>query len=527
MFMFNKKKKLEALNAQSKQELLSQIEVFIQQTKDPSVAARLNSAKNMLLEQGDSSSEEIPAIDRAIFSFLADIQKDLAAGNTGVAGKKLDKVIEQLRKRAPLCADNSAFRTKKDIKRDREAERTRKKMGIGREAAAPETIYTPEELMEFMLMEAAEQLKRLEEEKVRLFNTLSRTPNDPVALSSWNVIKVKIKTKNDQIGMLSDERYRNIIVEGMQTLTAEQKQMIAKREIGDEQFDILMSDFKKMQEAREEDVSRTRTAAGVFFTEGATAQSASAAAAPAQPAIFNDPEFIAMGQASGAAMPAAAAPAQPAIFNDPEFLAMSGAAGAPASAPAAGNAATNAAMERIDDIVHELEKCELMYQDKVDELGADLKEMDMRLTQLLKKRAGASASECLSLDGEIDRLNAERVTAKNTLKRYAQALAINTEKLALARSLKGQRDLNEINRRMREATGGTFTNFEDYAMALRDYVEKSNAELEQIGTVNAVAGGVDIRTGTMTGRDADSADFDVKDEDKYRALEEELGMHKA
>ena len=499
MFMFNKKKKLEALNAQSKQELLSQIEVFIQQTKDPSVAARLNSAKNMLLEQGDSSSEEIPAIDRAIFSFLADIQKDLAAGNTGVAGKKLDKVIEQLRKRAPLCADNSAFRTKKDIKRDREAERTRKKMGIGREAAAPETIYTPEELMEFMLMEAAEQLKRLEEEKVRLFNTLSRTPNDPVALSSWNVIKVKIKTKNDQIGMLSDERYRNIIVEGMQTLTAEQKQMIAKREIGDEQFDILMSDFKKMQEAREEDVSRTRTAAGVFFTEGATAQSASAAAAPAQPAIF----------------------------NDPEFLAMSGAAGAPASAPAAGNAATNAAMERIDDIVHELEKCELMYQDKVDELGSDLKEMDMRLTQLLKKRAGASASECLSLDGEIDRLNAERVTAKNTLKRYAQALAINTEKLALARSLKGQRDLNEINRRMRVATGGTFTNFEDYAMALRDYVEKSNAELEQIGTVNAVAGGVDIRTGTMTGRDADSADFDVKDEDKYRALEEELGMHKA
>ena len=107
-------------------------------------------------------------------------------------------------------------------------------------------------------------------------------------------------------------------------------------------------------------------------------------------------------------------------------------------------------------------------------------------------------------------------------------LAVNTEKLSLARSLSNQRDLNEINRRMQESTGGAFTNFEDYAMALREYTEKANADLESIGTVNAVANGVDVNMSTMTGREADaSGEFEVKDEDKYRALEEELGIRKA
>lgn len=518
MFLFNKKKKYEAINAQSKKDILAQIEAYIQRTRDIAVAAKLNSAKNLLVGQGATSSDRVPEIDRKIIALLADLGKDLASGSMAVVEKKLDGVLEKLNERAPLCSDNSAFLTKQEIKRDKEAEKARKQLGVKASSAAAEDLYSPEELIEFMLLEAADRQKKMAEEKQTLFHALSANPNDPVANYRWTTLKVKIKEIADTIAMLHSEGNRTVLVNSVQKLTLEQKRMIAARQISDEQFDVIMSDYRKMVEERKADNSRTDEAMKTFY---ASDMSGAKTAASAQPSIFSDPEFIAM---SGGAAQAA----QPSIFNDPEFIAMGGGTAQAARRAGAGNSATDAVFQNIDEIVRSLEKCELMYSDKLNDVSADLKDMDMRLKQLLKKREAATASECLVLDGEIDRLNAERVNAKNAVKRYRQALAVNTEKLSLARSLSTQRDLNEVNRRMQESTGGAFANFEDYAMALRDYVEKSNAELENIGTVNVVANGVDINMNTMTGREADAAgEFEVKDEDKYRALEMELGIRKA
>lgn len=521
MFLFNKKKKYEAINAQSKKEIIAQIEAYIQRTRDIAVAAKLNSAKNLLVSQGVTSSERVPEIDRKIVALLADLGKDFASGSMAVVDKKLDGVLEKLNERAPLCADNSAFRTKQEIKQDKEAEKAKKQLGVKAASATAEDLYSPEELIEFMLLEAADRQKKMTEEKQTLFNTLNANPNDPVATYRWTTLKVKMKEISDTIAMLQSEGNRTVLMNSIQRLTLEQKRMIATRQISDEQFDVIMSDYRKMVDARNADNVRTDEAMKTFYASDMNGTKAAVSAQTAQPSIFNDPEFIAMG--GGIAQTA-----QPSILSDPEFIAMGGGAGQTARRTGAGNAATNAVFENIDEIVRSLEKCELMYSDKLDDVSADLKDMDMRLKQLLKKREAATASECLVLDGEIDRLNAERVNAKNAVKRYRQALAVNTEKLSLARSLSTQRDLNEVNRRMQESTGGAFTNFEDYAMALRDYVEKSNAELENIGTVNAVANGVDINMNTMTGREADaSGDFEVKDEDKYKALEVELGIRKA
>lgn len=521
MFFFNKKKKYEAINAQSKKDILAQIEGYIQRTRDIAVAAKLNSAKNLLISQGMTSSERVPEIDRKIIALLADLGKDFASGSMAVVEKKLDGVLEKLNERAPLCADNSAFRTKQEIKQDKEAEKARKQLGMKASSVIAEELYSPEELVEFMLLEAADRQKKMAEEKQTLFHALSTNPNDPVANYRWTTLKVKMKEISDSIAMLHSEGNRTVLINSVQRLTLEQKRMIATRQISDEQFDVIMSDYRKMVDARNADNVRTDEAMKTFYASDMSGAKATVSAQNARPSIFSDPEFIAMGAGS-------AQTTQPSIFSDPEFIAMGGGGVQPAHRAGVGNAATDAVFENIDEIVRSLEKCELMYSDRLDDVSADLKDMDMRLKQLLKKRETATASECLVLDGEIDRLNAERVNAKNAVKRYRQALAVNTEKLSLARSLSTQRDLNEVNRRMQESTGGAFTSFEDYAMALRDYVEKSNSELESIGTVNVVASGAEINMDTMTGREADSTgDFEIKDEDKYKALEMELGIRKA
>ena len=518
MFIFGKKKKLEALNAQNKKDILAKIEILIQRTKDPAVAAKLNSAKNAILAQGATSSEEVAKLDKVILDILADLGKDLAAGNSAVVVKKLDNVLEKMETRAPYCTDNSQFLTKEDRKRAKNADNAGRKLGLNTPAAKAEDLYSPEELLEFMLIEATERQEKMTAEMQALYTRLKANPNDPVATYRWNTLKIKMKENGDRITMLQSEGNRTVLVNSMQNLTAEQKQLIASRQISDEQFDVIMADYQKMVNQQMADAAHVQQATDMFLnTSTGAAQATGASAQAAQPSILSDPDFIAMG--GGAAK-------TPSILSDPDFIAMGGAAAAPAAG--AGNAATDAVFENIDRIVHELEKCELMYSDKLDDVSADLKDMDKRLAQLLEKRKNATASECLVLDGEIDRLNAERVNAKNAIKRYRQALAVNTEKLSLARSLSNQRDLNEINRRMQESTGGAFTNFEDYAMALREYTEKANADLESIGTVNAVANGVDVNMSTMTGREADaSGEFEVKDEDKYRALEEELGIRKA
>ena len=500
MVIFNKKKKYEAINAQSKKEILTLIEGYIQQAHDISLASKFNSAKNMLANQGVTSSEQVATIDKTIVSFLVDLGNDLASGSIAVVEEKLDKVFEELNKRAPLCADNSAFRTKQEIKRDKEAEKAKKRLGVNTTVATAEDLYSPEELIKFMIIKASEQKSKMQQEKQELFNILDKDPRDSVATYSWMSLKVKMKENEDRIAMLQSEGNRTLLVNSIQRLTLEQKRMIVSRKIGDEQFDMIMSDYQKMVEARNADNVRTDEGMKIFFGSDIKGKNESMPIQEKQPAILNDPDFIAMKGGS--------------TTNE--------------SFSSVGNAATDEVFGKIGQIVRELEKCDLMYSDKLDDVSEDLKDIDIQLKQLLEKRVTASASECLILDGQIDRLNVDRSNAKNAVQRYRQALATNTEKLSLARSLQVQHDLNEINRKMQSETDGVFTNFEDYAMALRDYVEKANSDLENIGTANTVANGVEIQMNTITGRNSyASSDFEIKDEDKYKALEMELGIRKA
>lgn len=535
MWFFNRKKKWENINAHSKREFLSILESYVQRASSQ-VIAKLESAKGILNEQGSSSSKELVKLDAEIRQQLLGLSEEITAGQDSAALIKLDDIIEKLHARAPHCMDNSSFMTERDRKKAEKAETARRHV-LGKSGVPTEDkLYSPDRLIEIMVAKANDQLKALKEEKDKLFSQLEADPEDRALLFNWDTIKLRIESKEQQLDMLQDAGYRAVLTDCVRKLTEEQKKLITTRGVTDEQFDLLMQDYGKMVEKQNADRARTEEAANAFYAGGQkqAAAAPAAQAATSRRSALDDPEFTAMREkkagaasaAQAAAPSAQAAPSRRSALDDPAFREMQkkkyGSAAA-APAPAGGDLAET--LECIDDIIFSLRKSEKIYSAKIDQSQLELQDLDMQLKNLLLRRREATASDCLVLDGEIDSLYAKRKAVMNTISRFRQAKAINIEKEGIASQIKTQRDLQAINARAREMMGTGFANLEEYAMALRDAVQKGNEELERVGTANAVASGVDINMSTMSGRDAQaSGEFEVKDEDKYRELEKELGI---
>lgn len=503
LLMFgNKKKKIELMNEQSKKDIQSKLETLIQHTNDPSVAAKLNSVTRILIEQGSSSEDSVFALDKLIKNLIDDLSKDILAGKATVVLAKLDKVLDNVTLRSTYCNQTSQHLIAADARKQRRAEKLLKKT-LKNTSVDEQALYTPEELLELMLAEAAEKKARLEDEQKTTHDLIVKNNRDAIALSNWEVLKIKIKEIDESIAMLSDARKRDVLATAFNRLTVEQKQLIASRQISDEQFNVLMSDFKKIKEVNAEQNAYIQQAEQLLF------DSSAAVVTDANEAINNANQFDNMRIN--------------AVLSDPVFVEMGNNA-----QDVEKNEALNDCYDEIDSIILALRKCELMYTNKLEDVNETLKEQDLQLKMLLQQRNNASASECLVMDGEIDRLNASRVNMKNIIKKYRQALAINTEKMALANSVKNQAEIDKINKSMNEFAQGAFENYEEIALSLRGYIEAANEELDKIGAVNAVADSAVVSMNTISGNDIENTyEAEIKDEEKYKALEEELGIRKA
>ena len=165
------------------------------------------------------------------------------------------------------------------------------------------------------------------------------------------------------------------------------------------------------------------------------------------------------------------------------------------------------------------------YNEKLEDASDELRDFDAALRSLLQKRQGASASECLVLDGQIDQLNAKRGKVSHTIKRLRNAIAQLDEQLTLMGKVEFQQDLESMKGRIQQLTGGKYADIEGLSMYLKDAIKKENEALEDLGVGNAVVDSEEITMNSYSGASAAFADAtNVKDEDKYAALEAELGL---
>ena len=161
----------------------------------------------------------------------------------------------------------------------------------------------------------------------------------------------------------------------------------------------------------------------------------------------------------------------------------------------------------------------------LDDENDELRTLNNQLKPLLLKRRDASPSDCMVLDGQIDQLNAKRNGVQHKIRRYRQALSELAEKMLLMDKFQTQKDLELTEAHLNQITGGQFQDFESIAMYLKEAVKKSNEQLEDIGAANAVADSEEINMNSYSGANAVYSDTaGGKDEDKYSALEADLGL---
>jgi hypothetical protein len=179
----------------------------------------------------------------------------------------------------------------------------------------------------------------------------------------------------------------------------------------------------------------------------------------------------------------------------------------------------------INKMLSILQQSQDQYNDKLTQAESELKSYDMALRSKLTKRQSATPSECRILDGEIDQLKAKRATLVRTIQVWQNQAAQLSEQIAMMSKVEVQQDLEAMKNRIQQISGGRYADIEGLSMYLKDASIKENEELERVAVANAVADSEEIATRTMTGNNSDYMDtLNVKDEDKYAALERELGL---
>ena len=167
--------------------------------------------------------------------------------------------------------------------------------------------------------------------------------------------------------------------------------------------------------------------------------------------------------------------------------------------------------------------------DEIDKLSDDLNDADSELKSLLNKRKNSSPSDCLVLDGMIDKLQTQRSGIVNRIKRFRQQQAILVDKLQLVEKLENFDSVEQVQDQISKITNGRFSDYTGLAMYLNEIVKADNANLEDISLAVMVSDAEEIQMNSTAASSSYLSDFNsvTKDEDKYLALERELGIIKS
>ena len=529
----NKNREIKKANDFMKDQLIEQIENLKSECRDIPVKQKLESLRKELESQAQTENPEAFSIIKEIKEKIAEAQGYIVDKNTGFALNVVSEAIALAAERRKLCT-NTGDLVGRDAKKAKEAEKLLNKHEKEKKAhAAPKTRI---DALEEERKQAIKERDKHKAEKERLLGILQgldyydRDIEDEMfeaeraeqeAQNVLNDINAEIAIEKNAMAMKKDtERFE-----------AAQRD----RTYSQDQMEMLQQDYEAMNAAKEQDLQRNLRAQEVR-NENLNRHS------QAQDSLRN----ASRGQATQGATTAQGNPyARAGATTQANPYARAGAttqanpyarAGATTQANPYATTGANpygggnndsplgskADIARMNSI---LEQSQEQYNEKLEEASAELASYDSALRPLLQKRQTASPSECLVLDGKIDQLNAKRNKVAHTVKRLRNAIAQLDEQLTLMGKVEFQQDLESMKDRIQQLTGGRYADVEGLSMYLKDSIAKENSELENLGVSNAVIDSEEINMNSYSGANSSVADMsNEKDEDKYAALERELGV---
>ncbi len=477
--------------------------------------------------KGLSSSESASVIDidTKIKTVLNDVKKDVQSSSFGAAKAKLQKVKIFINDRGEYCKFNPDFMSKqqkKELKiRDKinakRAKIIQKRLKRGQSCA---DLYTPEELLDNMLLQAIDELAKYQGELKVLHDKLIENQADIYASINWETTKTKIKSAKNKIDMLRTELNRETLLEAIKQMESYQKELIAKRQVSDAEFNVVINKYNSLQKAVQSEREAVVDVV-VNFQKGNlinsnddkhshSSKESKSKSASIDPQIIND-----SSSEYGKEIVVCDIKTTSSIFDDPEFKKLG----------SREDHSNKELLKNITQITSTLNRGIDKYSEEIKEIDDERKDCAAELKLLLKRRGIASASECLTLDGEINVLKAKYENFVFSIKRRLQKRADLVNKSSLVDKIKDNSDLNVIDKKISELSNGTFSDLGSLAMDINKTIEEDNKALEESNIASTVASSVNIKTDAMTGMSLNNKfETEVKDDDKFADLERELGL---
>ncbi|MBQ8358155.1 MAG: hypothetical protein IJX39_10195 [Clostridia bacterium] len=530
----NKQQKLKDSNNAAKQQTLTQILTMSANCRNPQISAALNDIKRELESQGTSETKEGLALLSQTMTALNEANKYIIRGEVAPAANRLDLVKKLLAERRSHCTMGGTL-TKKDQKKADKAEKMMKKyQGKGMEIEEDRSAQ-----LELELAKLTADKEQIEKTLIHLKERLTRNPNDIEARNLWAPNESKYNITLQKINQLSLALNKETTRAGTKGLIDQGIELEAGVTVSDDENQANMDKLAQMQAKSAQDAAELQAQQQMMYGNGARMSS------PADSPLF---QSIGTGAAMGGVENGSlfqsignnnAAPGYGSMSSTGYGAPATGGYSAPTTnysaattnygtSPSGGSFNRGEAARHMSEIRQaqsDLQKALEDCNDSMDDANEDLLELNAQLKPLLLRRREASPSECLVLDGQIDQLNVKRNGVQHKIQRYRNRMAQLSERLQLLEKLELQEDMVMTDAQLNQRTGGKFSDFGAIATYLKEAIAKSNESLEEIGMANAVVDSEQVNTNSFSGSNPVYSEMTgTKDEDRYKALEMDLGL---
>ncbi len=347
-------------------------------------------------------------------------------------------------------------------------------------------IGTPEEQFDRLIAKLSDSLKA-KKAKLRDCKERAKDPDDGVAFYELQKLEIQIKNIEEKIDLYGDATLRETMVEAIKSLKEEHQRTLITQSVDDAQFAMIMDDLEATRSEIQKSKDLTRRAKEAYMN-GSASRSTSETSSTTAFRSFSDRN------------------------RQPEQ-----------SEAVSGTASLPELTTDIDSAIENINDALTICQREAADIGKRLMKIANVLEKLLVLRKSMNSVECKIIDIDIDRFIVDKDTFTEAIDSYTNLNSQLLEQLKLARSAAIRRNIAE-NSAIINQTGIFTKNMESIAIGIKDSISENNERLEYFNTVNMVAHSEDIkrRAGTLG---ISAASYDpLKDENKYAAIEAELGM---
>lgn len=495
------KKTIKITSEENKESIIQSLNNIRRECGDRELITTLTGICDSLSQQKASTFEACLDKDDSIVSIIEDIKKDIKNNSQDVVKLRVDIITSLIEERAKLCPRLMVGLTKQQIKNRKIAEKANFKRAKEREKRIKKGLsiastYSEDELFDIIKLQAKQDCAKYRKEANELRERMINDKNDQDAKESFEIVELKYNGARQRLEMLNSELYRNTLVSEVKKFNNTQKELIAKRTVSDDEFDVMMNGFAKAKEKVAADIIKTKDA-GKKFNQGTATNNSE----PAQ-------DEAAITKASPQVKVAD-------NFRNSSLMQELG------GMPDENEIALKGVLENIESIIAILKNSSVQFEKDKLKYDADIEDYEDKLLALKPEYENANASKSKSVADEIKSVNTFRVANIRNRDRIIRAKDQLNKQLEMAINLKGIKDIEAAKKRASEIMGQKF-NFEDWAMFIKKYDKDENVRLDDLETIIDVSKSENINETSLPETDLPYHSDITKNEHLFDALWEEI-----